>query len=639
VQPRVTLCSVCHSQMPAGQTRCNNCGSMLCPHCREVLPQRSRFCPKCGYLCVAEQQIVTPPTVPFGSGRPQAMPIPRAATSYPQQAPQVPLPKPSIGGPAAQQHRNCPKCGGSIDYELGRCTACGLLYGTKHRAIQPAPGTPTPPIQHPQSSWPQASVAPQPPAYHAPPQYNNPQTVPAAAPWQHQNYAPSTITPPPGAVIPIPRIAPAMPGAVPPSGMTASAQMPSRPHPYHAAPAPSEKTRAPAAKGGLSGFAIAMIVIVCLIIGGSVYYFFIRNEATPPPVVNNIDNADNTENTENTITSSPASILDVSVLSTTETSARIKWVTDKPATGHVVLNDVDGNLVTETEETATLAKTQSVAISDLEPGTTYYLTVIATDADGNVTTSEEDELITQAIGDETAPTISGLNITNITESGAIITWITDEPATGQVEYWISDNATSTTSEQTSLTTTHNVTLSRLDSGSTYYFTVISKDAAGNEASLADSFDTVTPIPVGIEVGNRAPDFSLTDLAGNDVTLSDFRGKIVMVNFWATWCEPCMEELPFLQAVSDNHTSGLTIIAINNKETKNKIITQLNNNNYSFTFTMLLDPNGVVYQLYDIIPPKKIPQTFFIDKEGIIREIQDGSFENQAAIETILSTIE
>lgn len=123
MQPRITLCSVCHSQMPAGQSYCKNCRSTLCPHCRELLPQRSRFCPKCGFLCVAEQQIVTPPVRPATSARPQAMPVPRAATGHPQQAAQVPIPQPSLGGAAAQQHRNCPKCGSRIDPELDAAPA------------------------------------------------------------------------------------------------------------------------------------------------------------------------------------------------------------------------------------------------------------------------------------------------------------------------------------------------------------------------------------------------------------------------------------------------------------------------------------------------------------------------------------
>jgi peroxiredoxin len=634
VQPRVTLCSVCHSQMPVGQTRCSNCGSTLCPHCRELLPQRSRFCPKCGYLCVAEQQILTPPAVPFASGPPQAMPIPRAATGHTQQAAQVPVPRPSLGGQAAQQHRNCPKCGSSIDLELGRCTGCGLLYGARHRAMQPAPGMPTPSVQRPSASWPQGSTVPQPQrGYNTPPQYNMPtQAVPAPAPWQHQNYMPATAMPQPGMAIPIPRMAPTMPGTVPPSGMAPGAMVPPRPYQYRGAPPPSERRPAPAGKGGLSGFAMAMIVIMCLLVGGGVYYFFIRSEA-PPPALNNVDNINNT------VSSSALNILNVSVQSTTKTSAIIKWVTDKPATGHVVVKDADGATVTE-EKMGTLAKQQSVTIRGLEPGTTYYYTVIATDADGHTATSEEGELVTQATGDETAPVISGVAISNITESGAIITWLTaDEPATGQIKYWTSDNATSTTTpEQTDLVTQHSVTLTRLDSGTTYNLTIISRDAAGNESSLTRSFDTLTPIPVGIEVGNRAPDFELKNLSRANVKLSDFIGKTVLLNFWATWCVPCEDELPFIQSVSDNWSSSsqLVVLAIadNNNETLDTVTQFIQGKGYNFG--VLYDAAGDVKNLYGI---ETLPTTFFIDKNGIIQKIQVGSFQDQDSIETILSTMQ
>ena len=80
---------------------------------------------------------------------------------------------------------------------------------------------------------------------------------------------------------------------------------------------------------------------------------------------------------------------------------------------------------------------------------------------------------------------------------------------------------------------------------------------------------------------------LQDLNGNDVKLSDFQGKIVIVNFWATWCGPCMEELPFFQAISDNETAGgFKILAINYKETENQVRSELTGKDY--TFTVLLD---------------------------------------------------
>jgi peroxiredoxin len=237
----------------------------------------------------------------------------------------------------------------------------------------------------------------------------------------------------------------------------------------------------------------------------------------------------------------------------------------------------------------------------------------------------------------TPPSISGA-AANTTESTAIVTWVTDEPATGQVKYSIDGQNISTTPVDTNLTTFHSITLTNLNSGTTYTFTIISKDAAGNEAASAASrtFKTVTAIPVAAKEGSRAPDFTLKDLSGNNVKLSDFRGKIVMVNFWATWCGPCMEELPFFQAISDNQSAGgFKILAINDKESKHQVLSKFTDKNYTFTFTILLDSTGEVNTLYDV---SRWPKTFFIDADGIIKKVQEDSFQSQTEITNIINSL-
>ena len=156
MQPRITLCSVCHSQMSPGQSFCRNCGTMLCPHCRDPLPQRSRYCPKCGFLCVSEQHSSATQSVPpTTSARPQATAVPRAQTPPPQPTPQAAMHQQPPRAPTTQHEHNCPKCGASIDPELGRCTSCGLLYGSKHRVMQQQT-TPTPPARPPLAPRPQS---------------------------------------------------------------------------------------------------------------------------------------------------------------------------------------------------------------------------------------------------------------------------------------------------------------------------------------------------------------------------------------------------------------------------------------------------------------------------------------------------
>jgi len=423
--------------------------------------------------------------------------------------------------------------------------------------------------------------------------------------------------------MPIPSVAHGTTGIMAPPG----APVPQMPYQYQAAPSAPMERRAPAyGKGGLSGFATTIIIIfVCLLVGGGIYYFINRTGTTPE--VNNVVNT------------SVLSMSNVTPQSITETGATITWNTDKPASGQVNFGKTEEYDLMAQD--ANFSTSHSVALTGLDPNTPYFFEAISIDANGNKKTYEG-ELTTlrtaTAAADTLPPTISGI-AANTTESSAVVTWITDEPATSQVKYSIGQN-TSTTPVNTNLDIRHSVTLPNLDSGTTYTYTVISKDAAGNPSTSASNqtFTTVSTIPVGTEEGNLAPPFTLTDLNENSVKLSDFRGEIVVVNFWATWCGPCMNELPFLQAISDNQsTGGYKILAINDKESKYQIISKFAEPqyNYAFTFTILLDSSGEFNTLYNV---KYYPTTFFIDANGIIKKKVETSFNSQADIEDILDSL-
>ncbi|MCB2289273.1 TlpA family protein disulfide reductase [Clostridium sp. CS001] len=111
----------------------------------------------------------------------------------------------------------------------------------------------------------------------------------------------------------------------------------------------------------------------------------------------------------------------------------------------------------------------------------------------------------------------------------------------------------------------------------------------------------------------ALDFKLKDLNGKDVSLSDFKGKKVMLNFWASWCRPCMSEMPDIQKLyNETKDSDLVILAVNLSEDKATVKSFADINKYNFT--ILLDSEENVGRQYTITA---IPTTFFIDKEGNI----------------------
>jgi len=126
----------------------------------------------------------------------------------------------------------------------------------------------------------------------------------------------------------------------------------------------------------------------------------------------------------------------------------------------------------------------------------------------------------------------------------------------------------------------------------------------------------------------APNFELQNLEGKTVSLQSFRGKPVMINFWATWCIPCAEEMPFLQEINDEWTSkGLVFLSIDTGEDVTKASGYMERGGYEFT--VLVDPNNEVAIRYGI---QYLPTTLIIDRDGKLLATKIGGFFNKAEIE-------
>ena len=139
---------------------------------------------------------------------------------------------------------------------------------------------------------------------------------------------------------------------------------------------------------------------------------------------------------------------------------------------------------------------------------------------------------------------------------------------------------------------------------------------------------------GPEIGKLAPDFELSSLDGKVVSLSDFRGKPVFLNFWATWCGPCRFEMPFIQKMYEGLSNeGLVVLAVNVQENPTRVKEFVES--FGLTFPVLLDTNSEVRLAYNI---RGIPTTFFIDKNGIIQDIKIGAFASEVEIASRLNKI-
>ncbi len=135
------------------------------------------------------------------------------------------------------------------------------------------------------------------------------------------------------------------------------------------------------------------------------------------------------------------------------------------------------------------------------------------------------------------------------------------------------------------------------------------------------------------VGAPAPDFELTDLDGNAVRLSDYRGKAVLVNFWATWCGPCKAEMPLLQ---DRYTtlrdSGLVILAVNIGEDEALIRPYVED--LGLDFAIVLDPELAVNDEYRVLG---YPTTITVDREGNVVDVHVGAWLDEQ-LDAVLSRL-
>lgn len=137
------------------------------------------------------------------------------------------------------------------------------------------------------------------------------------------------------------------------------------------------------------------------------------------------------------------------------------------------------------------------------------------------------------------------------------------------------------------------------------------------------------------VGEPAPYFELKDLEGQSVSLDDFSGKPILLNFWATWCPPCRLEMPYLEQVYEEWSDqGLVVLAINEGESSAQVREFVQS--YGLTFPVLLDTRGAVAQAYN--PQEFLPTSFFIDRDGVVQVKIVGAFPGKAAIENNLSKI-
>lgn len=143
-----------------------------------------------------------------------------------------------------------------------------------------------------------------------------------------------------------------------------------------------------------------------------------------------------------------------------------------------------------------------------------------------------------------------------------------------------------------------------------------------ESYVNGSVDVQEMPAEGIEKGQEAPDFTLPSIDGKETSLADFRGKKVILNFWATWCPPCKAEMPEMQKFHEQYGSDVAILAVNLTSTEaNSNRVQAFLKEKGFTFPVLLDQKDTVgTKQYAVMT---IPTSYFIDEKGTIAQRING----------------
>jgi peroxiredoxin len=156
--------------------------------------------------------------------------------------------------------------------------------------------------------------------------------------------------------------------------------------------------------------------------------------------------------------------------------------------------------------------------------------------------------------------------------------------------------------------------------------------ANTEVEAVEEVQSEPVVQVGFLPGKKAIDVSLNDINGNLVSLSDFEGQVVVLNFFASWCPPCKVEMPYInEAYLENKDDGLVVLGINLTEQDElddmyKLLEE-----YEIAFPVLLDENSVAARNYKV---RSIPTSIFINAQGIITDYHVGTVNKEQFMDLV-----
>lgn len=144
-----------------------------------------------------------------------------------------------------------------------------------------------------------------------------------------------------------------------------------------------------------------------------------------------------------------------------------------------------------------------------------------------------------------------------------------------------------------------------------------------QSSAPGSSDASAKIGTGL--GNKAPDFTVTDYDGKQIKLSDFQGKPVFINFWASWCPFCLDEMPTMAKVQQEFGDQYVTLAINRAEKLDRARQFSDQVGVTGKMALVLDADDSIYRSFGYFA---MPVSIFVDKDGIIQDVKQGPLQEQ-----------
>jgi peroxiredoxin len=148
---------------------------------------------------------------------------------------------------------------------------------------------------------------------------------------------------------------------------------------------------------------------------------------------------------------------------------------------------------------------------------------------------------------------------------------------------------------------------------------VNQPGASNPVNVGAPSGSAAKVPAP-RVGHPAPDFTLTSLDRQPAKLSDYRGKTVFLNFFATWCPPCRAEMPDIMATYEQNKDNDVVVLLVNMQEEPGVVSNYASS-VGLPFPIVLDRSGYVSSMYRITA---IPSSFFIDKDGVVQAMQIGA---------------